>query len=429
MPTKQHYLTLICLATLTFTITCIHAQKAAPPLPDACCPDENKTGTDLLLQMCEHKIPIIACEECRYEIGVVKVAPALLAPGTNTPALIQLGTVTNRALEQGLDTVGEVALNENATVRLSSPISGIIRHVKGDTGTAVKSGESLVEIESSELVQTISAHVKNRIQTEAALRSYQREKALADQKISAQMEADEALARFESSKADLEETTHALKAMGFSDLELVNLAGSASCTLPIRSPCAGTLIEKAAVAGNRIQAGQTIMTVSDLTSVWVWLDLYERDLAAIVEVSAKQPLAVILETGAFPGRRFKGVLENLGTTMDETTRTVKARALIPNPDGLLRPGMFCKARLSWTQRETVLAVPRQAVLEDEGNWFVFTWLQQEYYIRRPVTKGREFNEWIEITGGLKEGEGVVTEGAFLLKSDVLREKMGAGCAD
>lgn len=384
---------------------------------------------DPLKEKCEHEILIYTCDECRYEAGVVKLAPGLLAPSTNGPALIQFGAATRQKVEQGIETVGEITLNENGTVRLSPPVPGILRNVKVDTGMTVKTGDVLAELESAELGGAIGTYVKSRTLADIARRNYEREKALAEQKVSAQVDADEAETRYENAKADRDAAEHTLKTMGFLEPELAMLKGDASPTLPLRATRGGTLIEKQAVAGNRIQPGQPVMTVSDLSSVWALLDLYERDLSAVLESSAKQPLSVTLETRAFPGRRFKGTLETLGATMDETTRTVKARALLPNPDGLLRPGMFCNAKLTWSRNEEALTVPRNAALEDEGQWFVFTHLKDDYYIRTPIKKGREFSDSIEVVEGLAEGQKVVTEGAFLLKSDVLREKMGAGCAD
>ncbi len=414
MTTKTQNLIVTSIICLTGTL--LQTQAEAPK-------------DDLMTRMCEHKILIYTCDECRYEPGVVKLAPALLTPGTNSPALVQFGTATRQKLEQGLAAVGEIGLNENATVRISSPVPGILRNVRGDIGKLMKPGDILAEIESAELGDAISTYVKNRALTGTAQRHYQREKGLAEQKVSAQAEADEAEIRYKTIKTDRDAAAHTLKTLGFSESDISSLTGESPRTLALRAPHAGTLIEKQAVSGNRIQPGQTAMTLSDLSSVWVWLDLYERDLAAVLEAAAKTPLSVTLETRAFPERTFKGTLETLGATMDETTRTVKARALIPNPEGLLRPGMFCKANLTWTHNEDVLAVPRNAVLEDEGQCFVFTHLKDDYYLRTPVKKGRHFSDSIEILEGLVEGQKVVTEGAFLLKSDVLREKMGAGCAD
>lgn len=414
--------TLICTALLGLAIPLC---KAEDNCHDPACGEKS----DPLKAVCEHKIPTYTCDECRYEVGVVKISPELLAQGTNGPALVQLGAASSQKVEQGVETVGEIILNENNTVRLSSPVPGILGNIRIDTGMAVKPGDTLAEIESAEVGAAIGNYVRNRALADIAHRNHEREKTLAAQKVSAQVDADEAETRHENARADRDAAAHTLRSMGFLESELAGLKAETPPILPIRATRGGTLIEKQAVAGNRIQPGQPAMTVSDLSSVWVLLDLYERDLAAVIGASSRHPLPVLLETRAFPGRRFKGMIETVGATMDETTRTVKARALVPNPDGLLRPGMFCNARVMWDLDEETLTIPRHAALEDGGAWFVFTRLKDDYFIRTPIRKGREFSESVEVLEGLAAGQAVVAEGAFLLKSDVLREKMGAGCAD
>jgi len=107
-----------------------------------------------------------------------------------------------------------------------------------------------------------------------------------------------------------------------------------------------------------------------------------------------------------------------------------ARVVVPNPEGLLRPGMFARVDLLLPDGAgEAVALPEEAVLEDEGRTFVFVRATPELFARRPVVPGRAAGGWLEIAGGLRGGETVVARGAFLLKSDVLRAKMGAGCAD
>jgi cobalt-zinc-cadmium efflux system membrane fusion protein len=102
---------------------------------------------------------------------------------------------------------------------------------------------------------------------------------------------------------------------------------------------------------------------------------------------------------------------------------------VDNPQGRLLAGMFAAVQVLLPGDETTLALPRDAVLEDEGRAFVFVHHHDDYYVRRPVTPGRVWGDRIEVVAGLSGGETVVAEGSFLLKSDVLRSKMGAGCAD
>jgi cobalt-zinc-cadmium efflux system membrane fusion protein len=129
------------------------------------------------------------------------------------------------------------------------------------------------------------------------------------------------------------------------------------------------------------------------------------------------------------GKPYRGTLDVLSGTMNEQTRTVKARVVVPNPDGRLRPGMFVNIRVFLPGGGSVIAVPKAAVLSDEGRTFVFVHKEGDFWIRRPVTLGKRLGDMVEIRSGLAAGQRIVTDGSFLLKSDVLRRKMGAGCAD
>jgi cobalt-zinc-cadmium efflux system membrane fusion protein len=115
-------------------------------------------------------------------------------------------------------------------------------------------------------------------------------------------------------------------------------------------------------------------------------------------------------------------------TLDEATRTARARVVVPNAERLLRAGMFATVTILAGAADAGVALPEEAILEDEGRSFVFVRAEGPYFVRRPVTVGRTFAGWAEVTG-IAAGDEVVSKGAFLLKSDVLRSKMGAGCAD
>jgi cobalt-zinc-cadmium efflux system membrane fusion protein len=173
------------------------------------------------------------------------------------------------------------------------------------------------------------------------------------------------------------------------------------------------------------------MLLADLSTVWVWANVHAQDLAQLLGAEERGTVPVEITVTAYPGRKFRGTLTYVGATMSEETRMVKVRATVENTDMALRPGMFCEATIALGdgQGEEVLAVPRNAVLSDEGKDFVFKHWKDDFFVRQDVRKGREFFGAVELLEGLQAGETVVADGAFLLKSDVLREKMGAGCAD
>jgi cobalt-zinc-cadmium efflux system membrane fusion protein len=240
---------------------------------------------------------------------------------------------------------------------------------------------------------------------------------------------------FEQHRTDLKASEQTLHVFGLTEDDLAGILnpshGAGAGSLPVRAPVAGTIIEKHAVVGEMVEPGKDLMLLSDLTTVWVWADVQSRDLAHLLAAEKRGPVAVEITVAAFPDRQFKGVLDYVGATMDEQTRTVKVRATVENSGFELRPGMFCEAAISLGngQAEDVLAVPRVAVLADEGKSFVFKHWKDDFFVRQDVRKGRDFFGTVEILDGLQAGDAVVAEGAFLLKSDVLREKMGAGCAD
>ena len=191
----------------------------------------------------------------------------------------------------------------------------------------------------------------------------------------------------------------------------------------------GLIIEKHLTVGELAEPGKDVMRLADLSRVWAWLDVYEQDLAALLDAAKKGEVPVEIQTRAFPGEVFRGVVDHVGAQMDEHSRTVRVRATLENHDERLRPGMFCRGRLALGAVTRALAVPADAVLHDEGRPFVFRHLKEDFYLRVPVRTGREFAGAAEVLEGLAAGDTVVTRGSFLLKSDILREKMGAGCAD
>ena len=184
-----------------------------------------------------------------------------------------------------------------------------------------------------------------------------------------------------------------------------------------------------AVPGELVKPDESIVTVGDVSSVWVWADLHEDQLGRVLDAQRDGKLRAEIAVKAFPDASFPGAVDFVGPTMDERTRTVKVRVAAANPEAKLRAGMFATVRIFLPGQEEALAVPRAAVLSDEGRSFVFVHHQGDYWVRRPVEPGRKWLDWVEVKAGLAGAETLAADGAFLLKSDVLRSKMGAGCAD
>jgi cobalt-zinc-cadmium efflux system membrane fusion protein len=169
------------------------------------------------------------------------------------------------------------------------------------------------------------------------------------------------------------------------------------------------------------------VTVADLSALWVWCDLYEGDLQAVHDAySGGEAVPARVTVASFPDEVFEGELDLIGSEVDPHTRTLRARVRVENRDGRLRPGMFARVALFLPGDEECLVVPRSAVLRDEQEQFVFQHWRDGLWVRRDVTVRREIGDFAAIEGELPAGAVIATGGAFTLKGDVLREKMGAG---
>jgi membrane fusion protein, heavy metal efflux system len=387
-------------------------------------------AAELFTRKCEHNIPQYTCDECRYQLGLVKVVPALMRDKGGPLATDE--TVVKK-MASCIEVSGEIRLNGNRESHISPSIPGVISAMKVDAGAHVSKGDVLFEIESTELGQAIGEYRKDFALADLSKRTYERKQSLFEQKIASEAELIDSRMSYEQLKTDFEAAKHTLYVMGLDAKEVASLSlgenRESVGKLPCRAPMSGIVVDKLAAPGERVDPGKDVMLLADLSVVWACLNIYEQDLAPILAASKKGAVPVEITTAAFPGEIFYGKIDIVGSVMNENTRTVSVRVPLNNPDGRLHPGMFCHARIAAGQTEEALAVPRDAVLNDEGKAFVFRQVKDEYYLRVPVKVGREYLDELEILNGLKTGDRVVTRGAFMLKSDVLREKMGAGCAD
>lgn len=399
-----------------------HGHAAAP-----------KTVDELFTVKCEHDILQYTCEECRYELGLVKIDPALVRSPENPRGIILFAPVRKRVAQTLLPMNGEVALNASALTHVSPRVPGTVRAIRADLGRQVKQGDVLFEIESPELGLAVGAYRKNKALAALALKNLEREKALAAQKLSPEADVVEAQMKYDEYRIELESAANALHVMGLDDAAVAALTADGTTgrgvRLPILAPQGGTVIEKHLDPGETVEPGKDVLTIADLSTVWVWISVYERDLARLLSETKKGPVGVRVSTLAFPDATFSGTIDLVGAVVDEEDRTVKVRATLKNPEALLRPGMFCEAHAVFDTNEQVVAVPKGALTADEGTSFVFRQIRDGFVLRTDVSVGRTFADSVEITDGLAEGVMIVTEGAFVCKSDVLRAKMGAGCAD
>jgi membrane fusion protein, heavy metal efflux system len=392
--------------------------------------DLDRTIEDLWLATCEHDILHYTCDECRYELGVVKLSDKLFSK-EGQDGIIRADMPTERRMGKPLSLTGEVVTNDLASVRVSSAVSGAIRKVMADVGARVSKGDGLFEIDSTEVAEAKADYLKKAATFNLATKTAEREANLFAKKISAEVEVMEAKNKQVEAEIELVSAKTRLERLGISKKELQILgagtAASVNGTLTVYSAIDGMVLERFASPGDQVELGREIMLVSDISEVWIRANIKETD-STLLNFQNSNISCEILAPGP-EGKTYPGTLETVSGKMDEATRTIQARISAANTDGLLRPGMFVNVNVMLQTNDAVLAVPEAAVLSDEGRNFVFVHKEGDYWVRRPVETGASYECFTEIRQGLSKDQMVIADGSFLLKSDILREKMGAGCAD
>ncbi len=389
--------------------------------------DSASADLDTLAKIqCEHGVAAADCDNCRFEVGVVKLDPA------TAKVLVRSNPVEKRNAAQVLEVTGQVEIDATRVVDVPSTGSGWVSEVRALLGEKVEAGDVLAVVHSGDLGEARAAYRESKAQLELARRTLERERGLHEKKISSEADYLDARKEFDAAKARFDAVSQRLRIVGQEGEvgKALGGGGTGLAQLEIKAPRAGTITAQTVSAGKFVETSQSLYTITDVSNLWVWCDVYERDIAAVhTVVSAGKTLEAAVRVAGFPETAFRGTVDLIGSTMDEHTRTIPVRVQVENTDAKLRPGMFASVDIRIESDEEILLVEQQAIVSDEGVSFVFQHWKDDLWARRNVRTGRKQGNHVEILADLPEGALVITQGAFMLKSDVLRAKMGAGCAD
>jgi len=234
----------------------------------------------------------------------------------------------------------------------------------------------------------------------------------------------EARISFRAAEADLETARNRLRILGLSreDIERVAREQDTSSLLALVAPFEGQVVERHAVIGEVVDSSKVLFVVADTSRMWAMLDVYEADVS---KIRVGQSVGFAVE--GLRGETFGGLVTGVNAYLDRRTRTLKVRAEIANPRGLLRAGMFGRAVITISDREDLLVVPKSAVQWEGCCNVVFVKHSDVLFVPRKVRLGYETDGVFVVEDGLKGGEAVVTTGSFLLKTEILKGSIGAGC--
>ncbi|MBF0606149.1 MAG: efflux RND transporter periplasmic adaptor subunit [Candidatus Magnetobacterium sp. LHC-1] len=319
-----------------------------------------------------------------------------------------------------LEFPGEITLNADRLVNIVPRVAGVVGSVSKNLGDYVQAGEGLAVIESKELADIKAAYLTALKRTEIAGTSLKREETLFKKNISPELDYLDAKKAFGEAQIELKSAQQKLQAIGFSDKYLAELplqSGMTYTRYEMKAPFSGTVIEKHISLGSVLKDDAVAFVIADMSSIWVNISLYQRDMTS---VRKGQP-AVISPGNNIPDA--KGTISYISHVTDQQARTATARVVLPNPKGVLRPGLFVTARLAVDEVSVLVLVPKTALVSEGGMTEVFVQTEKGFS-PQAVTLGKGSDTHVEVVSGLRQGQKYVAKGGFTLKAQMSKGAFG-----
>ena len=398
-------------ATVTATITRLTGEKQKLTFtPER----ENWVSREVVAEPHSFEIEIIAQtatepymfvmskEEGKVELTDAQIKAASISLDTSSPASIKTALLLP----------GEIRLNEDRTSHVVPRLSGVVESVSANLGQIVKKGQVLAAIASPTASEQRSDLQTAQKRLALAKTTYEREKKLWEQKVSAEqdyLQAKQALSEAEVAVANANQKLGALGLSGSS--------ASGLNRLELRAPFDGVVIEKHISLGEAVKEDAAVFTISDLSKVWAEINVPAKDLP-LIRVGEK----VTIKATAFDASAT-GTVAFVGALIGEQTRTAKARVVLDNPKGAWRPGLFVNVEVVSDEASVPVTISADAVQSIGEKPVVFLKVNGGF-IAQPVQLGRSDGKRIEVLQGLKAGMPYAASGSFVVKSE-----LGKGSAE
>lgn len=341
-------------------------------------------------------------EEPEAEVKEASSAPVIvLSNEAQKIAGIKIERAQFRTVPLKIRAMGEVSFNQKRFSNISSRVSGRVEEVFVFPADKAKKGQSLLSVYSPDFLSSQAEFIQAKERLNRAIKGGDEEERRAAQSL------------FDSAR-------NKLLLLDVTQKELTELEETRSTKLflSVRAPFDGSIIESSVVCGDFIEFGQSLFKISDLSFLWVNVNIYEKDLLRV-----RQGCGASIRVAAFPDEKFKGELALISDVVDEKTRTVKGRVEVSNKQGKLRPGMFAEVDLVSSLESKALFIPEWAVHNIKEKKVVFIPAGENSFSVKEIATGSKVNGFVEVIEGLKEGDVFVTEGSFLLKSELLKKTL------
>lgn len=310
--------------------------------------------------------------------------------------------------------VARVVYDGGKVAMVSAPVPGVISEVRADVGRRVRRGDTLAMVQSAAIGEGRSQSAAVLARVSAAELTLQRQRDMFAAGVASAREVQEAELALTAAQAERAGLDAQLRMVG------VGTAGAYALVAPL----SGEVTRREVSLGMGVEGGTLLYEIVDASTMWAEVDVPEGDLAQVRVGSA-----ATLVLDSLPDRSFSGLITYIAPNVSVQTRTALARIALPNPDGALRGNMYGSAQIAVAGGGESVTVPSTAVQRAKGVDFVFVRLADDTFEARRVRVGTRSADEVTLLSGIAAGEPVVTTGSFLLKTETLKDSIGAGCCD
>ncbi|MBY0493844.1 MAG: efflux RND transporter periplasmic adaptor subunit [Cyanobacteria bacterium] len=350
-------------------------------------------------------------------------APAATAAGNRSPNAtsgvrlqasqlkeVRIEELSNNAPANAIKATGTVEFNADRTAKLLPPVSGQVQNLAVNVGDTVRKNDVLFLLSSREVAAAVAEHQTSHKDFDLAEKIFARTSDLFEHQAASRMALEQSENERAKARSRVVQTEENLQVLGL-DPRAEDETPRVQPRIPVRTPIDGTVIERNVTNGQFVGSETSpLVTIADLSSVWLQGDIFERDLR---HISIGQKADVT--TAAYPSDQFSAQVSRIASVVDSQTRTAKVRFLVANPGARLKPGMFASITLYLSDAASSLSVPAKAVFVENGRMFTYVQTGPQEFARREVETVASGSDRLRVVRGLKAGDRVISDGVLLLR--------------
>jgi cobalt-zinc-cadmium efflux system membrane fusion protein len=361
-----------------------------------------------------------------------------IGPESQKEVGIAVESAAYRNLRDTLSATGTVSEDPGRVAHIRPLARGLIEKSYVRFGDRVSAGDPLVEYDNIELGVAVGEYLTAQAELQRSLTDLEVKKTILERgkemlRVGAiartaydlrEAEYKDAEAKTDGARATVEKIEEQIHRFGWTDQDLANLpakqrSGHTVTHSVLKAPFPGIITAYHASIGEAVESSTELLAITDMSSLWVLADIFEKDLSHV-----KTGQAVHLRVASYPGRTFQGKITYVADTIEPKTRTAKVRCVVENKNGLLKLEMFATVEIPMDRTNSVLAVPDSSIQQIEGKPFVFVRNSEKEFQKREVQTGIASGGYTEIKSGLKAGDLAVSQGSFVVKTAFLRNLIG-----